>query len=300
MPVSYARHRFPTDVIRHAVWLYLRFTLSYRDVEDLLAERGLDIIYETVRRWAGKFGNAFARELRRGKPSPRWHLDEMVVRIGGELCTCGERMMTKEKCSISWSNVAAIGVPPFGLCANSWRKPAWFRTSCDGQAALLWGGIPRARPDGAPCAGAAHEQQSREFSPAGPTTRAQDAALPIGRIRPTLPFSSRRRRHQRIDRGTDPSPQQRWISTKVHIAGAISASPRSNRRRAGRRPPRHSQPPPASRSGVDHCRRFRRPRGRPVRPDRGRACGTVQVTLPFEVRVAVPEISDHGRPRIVR
>jgi len=84
MPVSYARHRFPTDVIRHAVWLYLRFTLSYRDVEDLLAERGLDIIYETVRRWAGKFGNAFARELRRGKPSPRWHLDEMVVRIGGE------------------------------------------------------------------------------------------------------------------------------------------------------------------------------------------------------------------------
>jgi len=118
MPVSYARHRFPTDVIRHAVWLYLRFTLSYRDVEDLLAERGLDIIYETVRRWAGKFGNAFARELRRGKPSPRWHLDEMVVRIGGELCTCGERMMTKEKCSISWSNVAAIGVPPFDLCAN--------------------------------------------------------------------------------------------------------------------------------------------------------------------------------------
>jgi len=75
---SYARHRFPPDVIRHAVWLYLRFTLSYRDVEDLLAERGPDISYEAVRRWVGKFGNAFARELRRsrGKPSPRWHLDE--------------------------------------------------------------------------------------------------------------------------------------------------------------------------------------------------------------------------------
>jgi len=83
---SYARHRFPTDVIRHAVWLYLRFTRSYRDVEELLAERGLEISYETVRRWAGNFSNAFARELRRsrGKPSPRWHLDEMVVRIGGE------------------------------------------------------------------------------------------------------------------------------------------------------------------------------------------------------------------------
>jgi putative transposase len=66
--------------------LYLRFTLSYRDVEDLLAERGLDISYETVRRWVGKFGGAYARELRRGraKPSPRWHLDEMVVRIGSE------------------------------------------------------------------------------------------------------------------------------------------------------------------------------------------------------------------------
>ncbi len=86
MPISYARHRFPAEVIQHAVWLYLRFTLSYRDVEDLLAECGLDISYETVRRWVGKFGGAYARELRRGrgKPSPRWHLDEMVVRIGGE------------------------------------------------------------------------------------------------------------------------------------------------------------------------------------------------------------------------
>ena len=86
MPISYARHRFPPDVIQHAVWLYLRFTLSYRDAEDLLAERGLDISYETVRRWVVKFGCAYARELRRGrgKPSPRWHLDEMVVRIGGE------------------------------------------------------------------------------------------------------------------------------------------------------------------------------------------------------------------------
>ena len=67
------------------MWLYLRFTLSYRDVEDLLAERGLDVSYETVRRWVGKFGPAIARNLRqvRCKPSSRWHLDEMVVRING-------------------------------------------------------------------------------------------------------------------------------------------------------------------------------------------------------------------------
>jgi hypothetical protein len=59
--ISYARHRFPPDVIRHAVWLFLRFTLSYRDVEELLAERGLDVSYETIRRWVLEFGLQFAR-----------------------------------------------------------------------------------------------------------------------------------------------------------------------------------------------------------------------------------------------
>ena len=85
MPISYARHRFPPVVIQHAIWLYLRFTLSYRDVEVLLAERGLDISYETLRRWVTKFGPLFARELRARRPRPtsRWHLDEMVVTIAG-------------------------------------------------------------------------------------------------------------------------------------------------------------------------------------------------------------------------
>src|ERR1700736_2815045 len=83
--LSYRRHRFPASIIQHAIWLYLRFTLSYRDVEDLLAERGLDISYETVRRWVLKFGPLIARKLRqrRPRPSDRWHLDEMVVRIAG-------------------------------------------------------------------------------------------------------------------------------------------------------------------------------------------------------------------------
>ena len=84
--ISYRRHRFPAVIIQHAVWLYLRFTLSYRDVEELLAERGLDISYETVRCWVLKFGPVIARRLRRcrSRPSNRWHLDEMVVRIAGE------------------------------------------------------------------------------------------------------------------------------------------------------------------------------------------------------------------------
>ena len=85
-PVSYKRHRFPPDVIRQAVWLYFRFTLILRDVEEMLAQRGIETSYETVRCWAMKFGEAFAQNLRRSrpKPTPRWHLDEMVVKISGK------------------------------------------------------------------------------------------------------------------------------------------------------------------------------------------------------------------------
>ena len=77
MTISFARHQFPPEIIRHAVWLYVRFTLSYRDVEDLLAERGLNVSYETVRRWVLKFGPLFARELRRRRHRPisQWRLD---------------------------------------------------------------------------------------------------------------------------------------------------------------------------------------------------------------------------------
>jgi transposase-like protein len=84
-PISYARHRFPPDVIRRAVWLYLRFTLSYRDIEDLLAERGLMVSNESIRRWVLKFGPIIAKNLREIRPKAhnRWHLDEMVVSIAG-------------------------------------------------------------------------------------------------------------------------------------------------------------------------------------------------------------------------
>jgi transposase-like protein len=83
--ISFKRYRFPPELIRHAVWLYARFTLSYRDVEDLLAERGLDISYETVRRWFLKFGAPIARNPRRMRPTPGdyWHFDEMVIVVRG-------------------------------------------------------------------------------------------------------------------------------------------------------------------------------------------------------------------------
>lgn len=85
-PLSFKRHRFPPSIIRHCVWLYARFTLSYRDVEEMLAERGVDVSYETVRRWFLKFGPAIAANLRRSRarPSDHWHLDEMVVTINAK------------------------------------------------------------------------------------------------------------------------------------------------------------------------------------------------------------------------
>ena len=84
--VSYKRHRFPPEIIAHAVWLYFRFPLSLRLVEEMLLERGIFVSYETVRRWALKFGPAYARRLKRKPPSRRdiWHLDEVVVTISGQ------------------------------------------------------------------------------------------------------------------------------------------------------------------------------------------------------------------------
>lgn len=78
-PILFKRHRFPPDAIRTAVWLYFRFTLSFRGVEDLLAQRGIEVSRETIRCWTLKFGPVIAANLRkrRGPPSGRWHLDEM-------------------------------------------------------------------------------------------------------------------------------------------------------------------------------------------------------------------------------
>lgn len=80
--ISYDRHRFHPSIIKHAVWLYFRFTLSYRDIECLMAQRGLDISYETIRRWVHKFGLQYAHTIRksRGNVSSTWHLDEVFIR----------------------------------------------------------------------------------------------------------------------------------------------------------------------------------------------------------------------------
>ena len=84
-PDPHYRHRFPAEIISHAVWLYHVFSRSLRDVELLLAERGIVVCYETVRRWCKKFGQTFARRLRHRRPRPgdKWYLDEVVIRIRG-------------------------------------------------------------------------------------------------------------------------------------------------------------------------------------------------------------------------
>ena len=84
-PPPYRGYRFPPEIISHAVWLYHRFSLSFRDVEDLLAERGITVTYETIRQWCLTFGLEYARRLRRrrGRQGDTWYLDELFVRIQG-------------------------------------------------------------------------------------------------------------------------------------------------------------------------------------------------------------------------
>lgn len=83
----YSRHRFHPDIIRRAIWMYFRFNLSFRDVEELMIERGVDVSYETIRRWVDKFGTTYAKRIksRAESPSPIWHLDEVYTKINGKM-----------------------------------------------------------------------------------------------------------------------------------------------------------------------------------------------------------------------
>ncbi|MFF9691419.1 IS6 family transposase [Streptomyces sp. NPDC014623] len=83
---SYKGHRYPVEIISHCVWLYFRFPLSFREVEELMLERGVLVSHETVRRWCAKFGQAYANGLRQRRPrsGDKWHLDEIFIKINGE------------------------------------------------------------------------------------------------------------------------------------------------------------------------------------------------------------------------
>jgi transposase-like protein len=182
--ISYRRHRFPPEIIQHAIWLYLRFTLSYRDVEELLAERGLDLSYETPRRWVLKFGPTIARQLRRRRPRPsdRWHLDEMVVRIAGKRMYLWLPLIARARCSTSWSSAdkrAALRLMR-KLLKKQRFVPKLLVTDKLRLYALAF------RPLGLSCPRAQNEQSSGKFASGGAPTRAQIATLQVGSIHPAL------------------------------------------------------------------------------------------------------------------
>src|ERR1700732_3102388 len=122
--ISYSGYRFPPEIIQHAIWLYIRFTLSFRDVEDLLAERGIMVSYETVRRWVTHFGPMVAADLRKRRPKPHttWHLDEVYLKIDGRMVYL-------------WRAVDAEGEVLDGHChiiGNCMRWTFHFAISCRG------------------------------------------------------------------------------------------------------------------------------------------------------------------------
>jgi DDE domain len=218
MTISFARHQFRPAIIRHAVWLYVRFTLSYRDVEDLLAERGLDVSYETVRRWVLKFGPLFARELRRRRPRPtaRWHLDEMALMIAGTefwlwRAVDDEGEVLDLLVQRRRDKVAAVKVMRKLL-----KKQRFARDVLgDGQAALLRRGQGGVEFVGSSPAGLA---QGREFPSTNTTAGAQDAAL-----------SNRRDQPNDFCRFTPPS---KILSTSNAISPLAAASASSATRRS--------------------------------------------------------------------
>jgi putative transposase len=117
--VSYAGYRFPPEIIQQAIWLYLRFTLSFRDVEDLLAERGIMVSYEAVRRWVNHFGPIIAADLRKRRPKPYsvWHLDEVYLKIAGRMVYLSRAVdaealsMRRVKSSTCWSRTSGTSAP---------------------------------------------------------------------------------------------------------------------------------------------------------------------------------------------
>ena len=113
---SYKGHRYPPEIIAHCVWLYHRFPLSFREVEELMLVRGVIVTYETIRQWCAKFGPVYAAGLRRRQPRPgdKWHLDEVFLTVTAVVTTCGGPSTRTATSSTSWSNLAGMPRPPSG------------------------------------------------------------------------------------------------------------------------------------------------------------------------------------------
>ena len=107
--ISYSGYRFPSEIIQQAIWLYVRFTLSFRDVEDLLTERGIMLSYETIRRWVNHFGPKIAADLRRRRPKPHTTgiSTKSISRLMVVWSTSGVPWMPKARYSTFWSRPGA-------------------------------------------------------------------------------------------------------------------------------------------------------------------------------------------------
>jgi transposase-like protein len=234
--ISYRGYRFPPDIIQHGVWLYLRFALSFRDVEDLLAERGIVVSYETIRRWVAHFGPLIAADLRRRRCRPHaiWHLDEMVVSIAG-------------KPKYLWRAVDAEGEvlevliqrkrdtrAAARLMRKLLKKQGFAPTEIVTDHLRSYGAAFRALG-----VSAQHIQGKRKNNRAesshlpDPATRAADAGLSIARRRPALPVRSRRcLQHfqplptsgQRQDPPTPPQRGHRGVAKRRGRHGVIDRS----------------------------------------------------------------------------
>ena len=118
--VSYKGHRYPAEIIAHCVWLYHRFPLSFREVEELMLVRGVIVTHETIRQWCAKFGPVYAAGLRRRQPRPgnKWHLDEVFLTINGRRHYLWRAVTRTATSSTSWSNLAGMPRPPSGTSVS--------------------------------------------------------------------------------------------------------------------------------------------------------------------------------------
>ena len=195
-PISYARHQFPPEVIRHAVWLYLRFTLSYRDVEELLAERGLDVSYETIRRWVLKFGPRIARNLRRLRPNRQTLgiLDEMVIGVQGRRLYLWRAVDSEGEILDMLVQSRRDKGAALRLMRKLLKKQGFAPDVLVTDKLRSYGAARRelglsARHE----QGLRKQQPGRKLAPGDPTTRAQDAALQVAVIGAAFPLRSCRR-----------------------------------------------------------------------------------------------------------
>jgi putative transposase len=116
----YTGHRFPPELISYTVWLYFRFPLSLRMVEEMLAYRGIEVSHETIRQWGHKFGQEFANIIRRRlrRPGDKWHLDEVVLKIAARSISSGGLWISTASCSMYWSRADATKKRPNACCGS--------------------------------------------------------------------------------------------------------------------------------------------------------------------------------------